>query len=163
VAARSGERRADLDLLIQGRPSDLSREAGRVPPPPPPDEVVWVESRDFRLVHFGGQSLVVVHVPEHLDLHLVARLARERYGAALSLVGREGSDLFALGTDDAGGRRALDVGSMADHLDEKFEWVQSLPAEDHVARVRVAGASAEPSRLDEVIAEIAMGRSILEG
>ena len=35
--------------------------------------------------------------------------------------------------------------------------------DDHVARMRVHGLHRAPGRLDELIAEIAMGRSIVEG
>ena len=68
-----------------------------------------------------------------------------------------------LGAEEAGGRRAMDLGSMVDHLGSKFEWATSLADADHVARLRVAGLDAHPERLDEVVSELAMGRSILEG
>jgi hypothetical protein len=45
---------------------------------------------------------------------------------------------------------------------QKLDWVESLPDDDHVARFRVSGLDSHPERLDEVIGEIAMGRSILE-
>jgi hypothetical protein len=163
LAARPGERRADLDALIAGRPSDLSREASRAAPPPLPAEVEWVAGRDFRLVHFGGYVLVRVPTPAELDLHLAARIARERYGAALSVAWTEGGDRFALGSDEGASRRAFDLGAMVEHLAEKFGWVQPLADADHVARFRLRGAADHPERIDEVVAEIAMGRSILEG
>jgi len=163
LGTRPGERRAELDALLTGRPSDLAREASRAPLPPPPAEVEWVASRDFRLVHFGGYALVRVLVPAGVDVHLAARVARERYGCQLSLGGSEGGEQFVLGADDATSRRALDLGRMIDHLADKFAWVTALPDADHVSRFRIAGAAAHPERVDEVVGEIVMGRSLLEG
>lgn len=163
LMAKPGERRAELEALIAGRPSDLAREASRAVAPPLPAEAEWVAARDFRLVHFGGHVLVRVPVPPSLDLHLAARIARERYGAALSVAWTEGGERFALASDEAAGRRAFDLGAMVEHLDEKFAWVTPLADADHVARLRLSGAAAHPERIDEVVAEIAMGRSILEG
>ena len=45
----------------------------------------------------------------------------------------------------------------------QHEWIEALPNHDHVPRVRVRGLPSRPERLDDVIREIAMGRSILEG
>jgi hypothetical protein len=164
LVSKPGERRADLDALITGRPSDLAREASHAAPPPPPAEAEWVAARDFRLVHFGGYSLVRVPVPLDLDVHLVARIARERYAAELSLAWHEGTELFVLGADEvAAGRRALDLAAMVDHLAEKFAYATGLSDADHVARFRISGAVTSPERVDEVVGEIAMGRSILEG
>jgi len=161
IAARHGEHRSGLDSLLAGRPSDLTKEAERVPTPPPPPEASFVASQDFRLVHFGGHGLIVAEVPSGLDPGLAARIMRERYGATLSFVREEGGCTSLLGSDDS--RQAIDVGSMADHLATKFAWVNSLPDADHVARVQIRDLDRNPERLDEVISEIAMGRSILEG
>ena len=68
-----------------------------------------------------------------------------------------------LGADDNAGRRAIDVAGMAEHLGQKFSWVEALPEDDHVARFRVTGLANDPLRLEALIAEIGMGRSILEG
>ncbi len=163
IAARTGERRADLELLLVGRPSDLAREAAAAQAPPLPPEVDFVAERDFRLVHFGGHGLVVVPVPPTLDPHLAARIARERYAAALSLAWVEGDDLVLLAADEMPGRRALDVVSMVEHLAGKHDWVETLPDADHVARLAVRRLALHPERIDELLAEIAMGRSILEG
>ena len=70
-------------------------------------------------MHFGGYSLVRVEVPPELDLHLAARIARERYGAALSVARTEGGEHFTLGSDEGASRRAFDLGAMVDHLAEK--------------------------------------------
>jgi hypothetical protein len=163
VAGKTGERRAELDALVAGRPSDLAREASRAAPPAVPAEAEWAAGRDFRLVHFGGYTLVRVPVPAQLDLHLAARIVRERYAAALSVAWTEGGERFVLGSDEAASRRALDLGAMVDHLADKFAWVRALADADHVARLRIEGAATHPDRIDEVVAEIAMGRSILEG
>jgi hypothetical protein len=93
----------------------------------------------------------------------MARIARERYGAQLSLAHREGGELLVLGGDEGRSKRGLDLGSMADHLATKHEWIQALRDDDHVARIRIADLGRYPERLDEVIGEIAMGRSIVEG
>jgi hypothetical protein len=163
LVKRPGERRSDIEPLLAGRPSDLAKESSRVQPPPPPPEVEYVSMRDFRLVHFGGYVMVVLEVPESLDLHLVARVARERYDAQMSLAHPVGSELLVLGGDESRARRGLDLGGMADHLATKHEWIRSLRDDDHVARVRVLDLQSYPERLDEVIGEIAMGRSIVEG
>jgi hypothetical protein len=163
LAAKKGERRADLELLIAGRPSDLSREAERCDVPPPPAEVAWAAGRDFRMVHFAGVAMVVAEVPAELDVYLALRIARERFGALLGLGRHEGEATFVLAAEDNAGRRPIDVAGMAEHLGEKFSWVEALPDDDHVARIRVKGLAGDPSRLEALIAEIGMGRSILEG
>jgi len=61
------------------------------------------------------------------------------------------------------GRRGLDLGGMVGHLAAKHGWIEALRDEDHVARARVDGLASRPERLEEVIGEIVMGRSILEG
>ena len=163
LAKKRGEHRADLELLIEGRPSDLAREAERAAVPPPPEELGWVAGRDFRLVHFGGLGLAVVEAPAELELGLAMRLVRERYGVPLSLGRKLGQEAIVLGTDDAATRRALDLGGMVQHLGEKFEWADALPDDDHVARLRVHGLESRPERLEELIAEIGMSRALLEG
>jgi hypothetical protein len=122
-----------------------------------------VAERDFRLVHFSGYALVRVPVPSGSDLHLTARIARERYGAALSLAWTEGEDSFVIGADENASRRPLDLSAMVEHLAEKFGFVTGLSDADHVARFRIEQAATRPERIDEVVGEIAMGRSILEG
>ena len=163
IAKQIGDQRQALEPLLGGRPSDLAKEASRAPAPPLPEELEYVQQRDFRLVHFGGLSLVVLEVPNHLDLHLVGRLVRERYSAALSLVRREGSEVLVLGSDDMSGRRSVDVAGMIEHLAIKFRWADALSDADHVARLRIHDLGSHPERLDDVVAEIGMGRSILEG
>ena len=106
---------------------------------------------------------MVVPVPDELDLHLTARVARERFGAEVSLAYREGGELVVLGADDARGRQSMDLSAMVTHLASKHDWIRGLRDEDHVARLLVRDLPARPERLDEVVAEVAMGRSILEG
>jgi len=163
AAARTGDRRAELEPLLAGRPSDLSRDAALVASPPLPAEADFVAARDFRLVHFGGYVLVMVPVPVGLDVFLSARIARERYAAELSLAWTEGEETFVLASDEGSTRRSLDVLGMVEHLAGKHVWIESLPDADHVARFRIRGAAAHPERIDEALAEVAMGRSILEG
>ena len=163
LAKKRGEHRADLELLIEGRPSDLAREAERAAVPPPPDELEWVASRDFRLVHFGGLGMAVVEVPAELELGLTMRLVRERYGVPLSLGRKVGQEAVVLGADDGTARRAFDLGAMVQHLAEKFEWADALPDDDHVARLRARGIEQRPERLEELVAELGMSRALLEG
>ena len=163
LAKKPGEHRAALELLIGGRPSDLAREAERAAVPPPPEELAWVASRDFRLVRFGGLGLVVTEVPAELDLPMTLRLLRERYAVPLALARRAGSEAFVLVADDATARHAFDLGGMIEHLAEKFAWVEALPEDDHMARLRVRGIDAHPERLDELVGEIGMSRALLEG
>ncbi|NNL85105.1 MAG: hypothetical protein HKP27_05605 [Myxococcales bacterium] len=163
IAATSGPVGNALDALFGGRPSDLAREAGRHPTPDPPAELAFASGRDFRIVHFGGFGLAVVEVPASLDLHLCARIVRERHGLALSLGRTEGSEAVVLGSDDATGRRSLDCSAMVDHLVSKFSWAEPLPDDDHVARLRIRDLVSHPERFEELVSDIAMGRSILEG
>jgi hypothetical protein len=163
LAKKPGEHRAALELLIGGRPSDLARESERAALPPAPEEFAFVAGRDFRLVRFGGLGLVVAEIPAELDLPMTMRLVRERYAVPLSLARRMGSEAFALAADDGSARRAYDLGGMVQHLAEKFAWVDALPEDDHVARLRVHGVETQPGRLDELVAEIGMSRALLEG
>ena len=163
AAAKPGERRADINPLLVGRPSDLAKEAVEAATPPPPPELEFVASRDFRLVHFGGYLMIVVPTPPEFDVHLAARIARERYGAQLSLAFTEGEEVVILGGDESSSGRNLDLMSMAAHVATKHDWIESSQSEDYVARVRIRDLAANPDRLNDVIGEIAMGRSILEG
>jgi len=163
LAKKRGEHRADLELLIEGRPSDLAREAERAAVPPLPEELGWVASRDFRLVHFGGLGLAWVETPPEFDLGLAMRLVRERYGLPLSLGRKLGQEAIVLGADDSTSRRAFDLGAMVQHLADKFAWVDALPDDDHVARLRVRELEAKPERLEELVAEIGMSRALLDG
>ncbi len=160
VTESRGEVLRDVEALIAGRPSELAKEAALAPLPAPPPELAFVAERNLRLVHFGGAALVLVEAPAPLDVFLAARIARERYNAMLSLARREADDVFLLGADFAAARRTVNMGDMIAHLDEKFAWVEALPDEDFVARFRIKNVDAE--RIEEVIAEIGMGRSILE-
>ncbi|MDE0884720.1 MAG: hypothetical protein OSB70_04220, partial [Myxococcota bacterium] len=162
IAKKTGEIRGEIEPLLAGRPSDLAKEAAKAEVPAVPDEVDYVATRDFRLVHFAGYSMVVVQVGAGFDIQLTARVARERYGAQLSLGYHEGGELFILSGEESGGRRTLDFGALAEHLADKLEWVEALPDDDHVARFLVGGLEANADRLNEVVGEIAMGRSILE-
>jgi hypothetical protein len=163
LANKPGEHKADVELLLAGRPSDLAKEAAGVPAPPLPEEVEFVSSRDFRLVYFGDFGIVIGAAPADHDLHLASRILRERYRVPISLIHAEGDELLVLGSDDVAGRRAIDLGAMADHLSQKFDWIESQPDTDHVARFRLRDLAANPERLDEVVREIGLGRAILEG
>jgi hypothetical protein len=158
IASRAGDRRSDVEPLLTGRPSELSREAARLEPPPLPPELAFATERDFDLAHFGGYALVRVPVPPGLDLHLAARIARERHAAQLSLAWREGGETAVLA-----GESRFDTVAMADHLASKHGFAERLPGADHVARLRVRDLAEHPERLDALVTEIAMGRSILEG
>ena len=163
LATRRGDRKADVAPLLTGRPSDLAKAVAAAEEAPLPPELAFVSERDFRLVHCAGLSMVVLEVPEELDLHLCARIARERYEAELSLATSVGRDLVVWSSDDSRTRRSLDLGGLAEHLANKHTWVEALPDDDNVARVRVRDLRTRPERLDDLIGEIAMGRSIVEG
>jgi hypothetical protein len=163
IAGQSGERRSAINPLLSGRPSDLAKEAAHVPPPPAPPELAFVSERDFRVVHSGGLTIVVLAVPEALDIHLSARMARERFGAEVSLAWRQGEELVVLSADETRGRNGLDLDTLVSHLATKHDWIEALRDEDHVVRMRVHGLASRPERLDEVVGEIGMGRSLLEG
>jgi hypothetical protein len=163
IARKSGDVRKEIEPLLAGRPSDLAKDAARAEDVlDVPAEVAYVAGRDFKLIHFAGYSMVIVNASEELDLHLAARIARERYGAQLSLAYVEGTDLFIFSGEESGGRRSLDFGALAEHLSEKLDWVRALPDDDHVARFLVGGLDSHAERIDEIVGEIAMGRSILE-
>jgi len=162
IASHNGDRRSDVDALLVGRPSDLAKEAAGVPAPPIPEEVTWVSRRDFRMVHFAGYSLVVLEVADGLDVHLAARVARERYAAPFSVARQGTSELFVLGADEMSGKRSFDLGGMLEHLGSKLAYVEVLADEDHASRFRLNGIDSHPERLDEIVSEIAMGRSTLE-
>ncbi len=162
IAQKTGDIRADVAPLLAGRPSDLAKEAALIDLPPVPPEVAWVAKRDFRLVHFGGHMMVVMEIDEPYDAHLAGRIARERYDASLSLVRQTGDSTFIFGGDETTGKRSLDYLAIADYLADKLEWVDAQPDSDHVCRFRIQGLDRSPERLEEVVSEIAMGRSMLE-
>ena len=162
IARKRGDIRSDIASILTGRPSDLAKEASLVEVPPVPPEVAYVATRDFRLVHFGGHVMVVVPVEEPFDLQMTARIARERYDATLSLAYRAEGETFVFGGDELNGKRSLDYQAVVEHLVDKLEWVESRPDADHVARFRVRALASHPERTDELIGEIAMGRSLLE-
>ena len=162
AAEKTGDIRSDVAALLAGRPSDLAKEAALVALPPAPAEVAWVAEKDFRLVHFGGHIMVVLEVDASMDAHMCARIARERYGASLSLAHYIGEETFIFGGDEINSKRAFDYLAVADHLVNKLEWVDARPDADHVSRFQVRELERHPERMEEVIAEIAMGRSLLE-
>jgi hypothetical protein len=162
IARKHGDIRGDIAALLAGRPSDLAKEAALVDVPPPPPEVAWVAERDFRMVHFGGHAMVVLEVEPGIDMHLASRVARERYDASLSLAHVMGEEVFVFAGDETTGKRALDYMAIAEHLCAKLEWVEARPDADHVSRFRIRGLDRHPERLEEVVGEIAMGRSLLE-
>ena len=162
IAGKRGDIRSDVASLLAGRPSDLSKEAALVDVPPAPAEVEWIGANDFRLVHFGGHVMVVLDVDQGMDVHLASRIARERYSASLSLAHTVGEEVFVFAGDETTGKRSLDYMSIAEHLVDKMEWVDGRADADHVSRFRIRDLERHPERLEEVVGEIAMGRSMLE-
>lgn len=161
LAQRGGELQAELEPLLRGRTSDLGSEAAHAPRPPRPEELDWAADCRFGLLHFGALALVSVELPRCLDLQFAVRALRERSGAAFSIARYQGSELFVLGSGEAFARRSLNLQAMAEHLEQKFLFVEALPAEDSATCIRIRGLNDE--RLQEVIAEIGMSRSLLEG
>jgi len=159
----TGEKRREVEPLLAGRPSDLAKVSAAAPLPPLPAEVAYVSERDFRVVHAAGFGLVVVPVPPGIDPHMTGRLARERFGAQVSVTYVEGDNLVLLGADEGRGRQGFELGAMVTHLATKHEWIEPHRDEDHVARLRIRDMAARPERLDEVVGALGMGRSILEG
>ncbi|MDG2050357.1 MAG: hypothetical protein P8M78_09365 [Myxococcota bacterium] len=162
AAGKRGDVRSEVAAILTGRPSELTREAADIQAPSVPEEVAFVNAQDFRIVHFVGFGMAVMTAPAHLDPYLVGRITRERLETQLSLVRLEGTGRFILAGEEPANKRMLDVCALIEHLGNKLAWVTDLPNEDHVARFNVADLEAHPARLDEVIGEIAMGRSILE-
>jgi len=162
AASKRGDVRSEVAAILTGRPSELTREAANIEAPSIPEEVAYVNGQDFRIVHFVGFGMVVLTAPAHLDPYLVGRISRERLGTQLSLVRLEGTERFVLAGEEPASKRMLDVCALIEHLGNKLAWVTDLPNDDHVARFQVSGLDANPTRLDEVIGEITMGRSILE-
>ena len=111
------------------------------------------------LDRLAGRGLPV----DEIDERELGLLLRERYEAQLSLTYSEGEEVFILAGEEGPLRRNLDLLSMATHLVSKHDWVEALPGDDFVARFRVRDLAEYPERMDELIGEIAMGRSILEG
>ncbi len=56
----------------------------------------------------------------------------------------------------------MDYQAVIEHLVNKLEWAEARPDADHVARFRIRELAAHPERIEELIGEIAMGRSLLE-
>ncbi|MCH2185754.1 hypothetical protein MK280_07775 [Myxococcota bacterium] len=162
AARKRGDVRSEVAAILTGRPSELTREAAEIEAPSIPEEVAFVNGQDFRIVHFVGFGMAVMTAPAHLDPYLVGRITRERLETQLSLVRLEGTEQFILAGEEPASKRMLDVCALIEHLGNKLAWVTDLPNDDHVARFQVRGLDANPARLDEVIGEIAMGRSILE-
>ena len=162
AAGKRGDVRSEVAAILTGRPSELTREAADIEAPSIPEEVAYVNGQDFRIVHFVGFGMAVMTAPAHLDPYLVGRISRERLETQLSLVRIEGTERFILSGEEPASKRMLDVCALIEHLGNKLAWVTDLPNDDHVARFQVRDLEANPSRLDEVIGEIAMGRSILE-
>ena len=65
--------------------------------------------------------------------------------------------------EEARGRHGFDMAGLVNHLASKHDWIEALRDEDHMARMRVHEFATRPERLDELVAEVAMGRSMLEG
>ena len=152
LASRPGDKRAAVEPLLVGRPSDLAHEATRAPATALPPEVDYVAGRDFRVVHFGGYTLVVVPVPRDLDLHLTARIARERYAAQLSVAHHRGQRAGrADGRRGRWARRSLDLGRLVSHLASRARLDRGAlrrGSRGAHARARAAVAARAPRRRD---------------
>jgi hypothetical protein len=90
--------------------------------------------------------MVVLEAPPELDLHLCARIARERYQAHLSLATSPHRELVVLGGDETRFKRGLDLGGVTAHLADKHRWIEAPPTTTTSAHARArtpprAGAS----------------------
>jgi hypothetical protein len=86
--------------------------------------------------------MVVLEAPAELDLHLCARIARERYQAHLSLTISPKRELVVLGGDETRFKRGSTSAAVTAHLAAKHRWIEALADDDHVARMRVTGSTA---------------------
>ena len=114
------------------------------------------------IVGGGGKSALLFALAD-APARWVLTTTTRMFAAQISLATIDGSELVLLGADEERGRRGLDLGAMVDHLVAKHEWIEPFSDSDHVARIRVRELVSQPERIEEVIGEIAMGRSILEG
>ena len=120
-----------------------------------------------RVAYAATEAVAAHEVLAELDAWAAdGNLTPIREKTAIAAVGELMSNLrdrLSAAADDTRGRNSMDLGAMVNHLSAKHEWVQPLRDEDHVARLLVLEMPEKPERLDDVVAEIAMGRSILEG
>ena len=152
----TGDHRTAISPILQGKPTDLSAvddvyaaEAG------------WLEENDPRIVYFGEHQMAVVRVPAELDAGEVARRARLKTGARLSLAVREGDPLLMIAANEE--RRHVNLIGVIDKVDAQIEWAHARSGGDRVGRLAVDALSEHPERIESVIGEIARHKSVLYG
>lgn len=156
LGSRSGDHRQEIHAVLAGKPAELPEVSGVYS-----DEEQWLEAHDPKVVYFGEYQLAVVRVPQNLDAGEVARRARLKTGARLSLATREGDPLVILGANDE--KRPINLGAMVEKLEERMSWAHARPAGDRLGRFFVDLLDQHPERLEAVIGEIARNRSALYG
>jgi hypothetical protein len=151
-----GDHRTAISPILQGKPADM---------PAADDvyaaEVGWLEENDPRIVHFGEYQMAVVRVPAGIDAGEVARRARLKTGARLSLAAREGDPLLMIAANEE--RRHVNMVGVVDKLGAQIAWAHARSGGDRVGRLAVDDLSEHPERIEAVIGEIARHRSVLYG
>ena len=152
----TGDHRTAISPILQGKPTDL----------PVADDVYaaeagWLEENDPRIVHFGEHQRAVVRVPAGLDAGEVARRARLKTGARLSLAVREGDPLLMIAANEE--RRHVNLLAVIDKVDAQIEWAHARSGADRVGRLSVDALAEHPERIESVIGEIARHKSVLHG
>ena len=120
MRAHSGDYRNDIGPILSGKPADLPEAEGTYAA-----EAAWLEEHDPRLVHFGEYQMAVVEVPDALDAGEVARRARIKTGARLSLAARSGDTTVVLGCNDE--KRHINVMGLVEALASRHAWMHSTP------------------------------------
>jgi hypothetical protein len=156
MRARSGDYRNDISPILSGKPAELPEAEGTYAA-----EADWLEEHDPRLVHFGEYQMAVLEVPDALDAGEVARRARIKTGARLSLAVRSGDTTVILACNDE--KRHINVMGLVDALASRHEWMHSTPGGDRVGRLRVEDRGEHPERMETLIGDIVRQKSILYG
>jgi len=142
--------------VLSGKPAELPEAEGAYGA-----EASWLDENDARLVHFGEYQMAVLQVPEALDAGEIARRARIKTGARLSLSNRLGDTTVLVGCNDE--KRHVNVMGLVDALASRNAWTVAMPGADRVGRLRIDDLGAHPERMEALIGEIVRHKSILYG
>jgi len=153
---RSGDYRNEISPVLSGKPAELPEAEGTYRA-----EASWLDENDPRLVHFGEYQMAVLRVPESLDAGEIARRARIKTGARLSLSARDGDSTVLVACNDE--KRHVNVMGLVDRLANRNEWTVAMPGGDRVGRLRIDDLGEHPERIEALIGEIVRHKSILYG